>query len=491
MVVLTCAAAASAETVRLGASTPAVNRGHPYTLNVGGGVRSSVFDGLTQISQQGELQPALAVSWDMVTPRRWHFRLREGVAFSNGAPFNAETVVANMRYLASAEAQVFAAGQELRGLAAVRAIDSATVEFDLNQPDLIFPRRLSTISMVEPRAWQAYGEVQYAETPVGTGPFRVTSWGPGANRIVLESVEGSWRKSGAVTKIEMIVIPDSTSRFQALVSGSIDIAVNMDPDTLGPAAEAGLTTIIHPRPIVLAIALRTRGNEGSPLQDLRVRRALNYAVNKTRIVEGLLAETTGVASQEATVLVTGYNPSIAPFPYDPERARSLLRDAGYSDGLRLVFAVFSGQVSGDTLIFQQLSQDLRSVGIDVELRTFPFPEFSRRRAAGDWNGIDGFSTVWSSMNLFDALPNLERLACREPAWVFCMPDLDPLIAAASRAPDGAQRTAALQSMMTMVHDAVPSLLLVENADIVQVRQGIENYITRSDGILFDRMSFAR
>ena len=488
---LTAVSFAGADTIRLGASTPAVTRGHPYTTYIGGGVRSSVYDGLTQISQKGELQPALAVTWEMVTPTRWLFRLRDGVRFSNGVLFNADTVVANIRFLTSDQAQRFGAAQELSNLASARKIDSATVEFETQQPDLIFPRRLSTIMMVEPRAWEAYGEDRFANEPVGTGPFRVVSWGPGASQIVLDSFAGSWRKSEAVTRVEITVIPDATTRFQALVSGRIDLATNMDPDTIGPAEQAGLKILVHSRPIVLAIAFRTLNNPGSPLQDVRVRQALNYAVNKGRIVENLLRRTTQIASQEATATVTGYNPSIVPFAHDPQKAVSLLRDAGFSQGMRLVFAVFSGQVSGDALIFQQVSQDLRDVGVDVELRILPFSEFTRRIASGDWDGIDGFSTVWSSITLFDALPNLEKLTCRKPGWVFCAPDLAPSIDAARGAIDESQRIAILQNLAAKVHDLAPSLLLVENADIVQMRNDIENYTIRSDGMLFNRMSLAR
>ena len=480
-----------AEKIRLGATTPAVTRAHPYVLYVGGGVRSSVFDGLTQISLEGKLEPGLAVAWEMVMPTRWQFRLRDGVSFSNGAPFDADTVVTNIRYLMSDQGQQFAAARELRNVVSARKVDSATVEFETRKPDLIFARRLSTIMMVEPTAWESYGADRYASEPVGTGAFRVVSWGPGASQIMLEAFDGSWRKSEAVTSVEVTVIPDAAARFQALVSGRIDITTNMNPDTIDLAEQAGLKVFVHPRPIVLAIAFRTLNNQDSPLQDVRVREALNYAVNKEIMVETLFYRTTQAASQETNLSVTGYNPDLVPFDHNPQKAMSLLRSAGFPQGMRLVFAVFSGAVSGDTLIWQQMSQDLRDAGVDVELRILTFPEFSRRLASGDWDGFDGFSTVWSSINLFDALQTLERLTCRETAWVLCAPELAPAFDAARNASNESQRVAMLEDLAVKVRDLAPSLLLVENSDIVLMRKDIEGYTIRSNGMLFDRMSFAR
>lgn len=484
------AATGNAATVRLGASTPAVSRGHPFTANVGGGVKSSVYDGLTQISQDGELQPALAVAWKMMSPTKWRFQLRPGVVFQNGRPFDAETVVANVRYLKSAEARVFTAAQDLSIVAEVSFIDSLTVEFETVQPDPVFPRRFSFVSMVEPQAWARLGPDGYAEAPIGTGPYRVTAWGPGANHIVLDAFEESWRKAKSVTRIEMVVIPDATARFQALLSGSIDLAVNMDSDTIDASRQAGLKTVFHPRPLVLAIAFPNLRSDNSPLLDKRVRQALNHAVNKQTIVDQLLYGTMSIASQEATATVVGYNPRISPYSYDPDKSKELLRQAGYADGFSMTIAVFSGQVSADTLIFQRVSQDLAEIGVHVQLRVLPFPEFGRRRAAGDWSGIDGFSTVWSNLNLFDVMPNLERLTCRKMGAFFCAPDLTGRIDAARIELDEAKRTLMLQDIMTEVHDLAPSLLLVDNADIVEMRAGVGGYRSRNDGILFDQMELA-
>jgi peptide/nickel transport system substrate-binding protein len=484
------AATGHAETVRLGASTPTVTRGHPFTAYLGGGVKSSVYDGLTQISQAGELQPGLALTWKMMSPTRWRFQLRPGVTFQNGRPFDADTVVANVRYLKSAPAQVFTAAQDLSIVADVSLIDSMSVEFETIAPDPVFPRRLSFVSMVEPEAWARLGPDGYAEAPIGTGPYRVIAWGPAASHIVLEAFEGSWRKIKSVTRIEMVVIPDTTARFNALVSGSIDLAVALDPDMIDGARQAGLKALLRPRPIVLAIAFRNLGNDNSPLLDRRVRQALNHAVNKQTIVDQILYGTMGIASQAATATVVGYNAAISPYAYDPGKAKDLLREAGYADGFPMTIAVFAGQVPADTLIFQRVSQDLAAVGVKVQLRILPFPEFSRRRAARDWSGLDGFSTVWSNLNLFDVMPNLDRLTCRQTSDVFCAPDLAVRIDAARVELDEAKRTLLLQDLMTEVHDLAPSLLLIENADIVGTRAGVESYRSRNDGILFDQMVLA-
>lgn len=479
-----------ADTVRLGASTPASTLGHPFVQYIGGGVKSSVYDGLTQISAGDDIQPALATSWALVDATTWQFQLRQGVTFHNGRAFDADTVVQVFDYLQSDEAKALTAGRDMANVATVRALSPFVVEFVTRSPDPILDRRLSTVSMIDPDAWRELGPEAYALAPIGTGPYRLIEWGPATSNIILEAYKESWRQPRAVDRVEMVMIPDAVSRQQALLSGAIDLTINVDPDSRDAVEAAGIQTMARTGPMVLALALRTVDNAGSPLRDKRVRQALNYAVDKQTIATHLLSGLMQVASQEVTPSVVGYNPDIAPRVYDPARARALLQEAGLSDGFKLVVAVFSGQVPGDTLIFQQVSQNLNAIGVDVELRRLPFTEFTRRILSGQWDDIDVYSTVWSSIELRDAMTVIDRLACDYTPTVFCSTDMMPQIEAARQEMNKPARLERLQDILSALHDEAPSILLFEYADIVALRPRIKTFTSRSDGILFDQMEIA-
>lgn len=489
---LLAAMPAGAEPFSLAVSTPAQAKGDPFDIYTGGSIKSALFDGLTQVALTGEVSPALALSWRATGATTWEFTLRPDVTFSDGTPMTAATVVELLEFLRSAEAQRYWMAQQWDALAGARALDGLTVEITTREPDPLIPRRASLLRVVDMATWRKKGAVGFAEAPVATGPYRLVSWGPNATDIRLAAVPGAWRAPKAVSAVRMKVITDGTRRIQALLSNEVQLAVNLDPDGLGPLAEAGLATAIVPNPIVVAIALRNVDAAGSPLLDVRVRRALNYAVNKAVLSERILNGLMPIASQPVTPGTVGHNPDIAPYPYDPDRARALLAEAGYPDGFSIVIGVWTGQVPADALMFQQVAQDLADVGVRAELRAMPFPDFSRRLQVGDWPGIDAVSLNWTSRHMLDALPTLETYSCRRvPLSVFCDAEVDAAMEPARYEMNPAARAALLQRAMAAMVAAAPSIFLVDYADIVAMAPDVRGYVVRSDGILFENITFVR
>ncbi len=480
---------ARTEVLRLAVSTPALTKGDPFARYTGGSVKSALFDGLTQISLSGDVTPAIAVQWTALSDTEWVFRLRPGVQFHNGVPLTAASLVALFDYLRSPEAKKDWMAQLVANVKSARAIDALTLSIVTVAPDPLLPRRVSELNIVDIAAWRKAGAVAFSENPVGTGPYKIVSWGPNASNIQFAAVSTAWRQKNNVDTVEMKVLTDGTRRVQALLSGEIDVAVNLDPDGVELLKEAGMKTMVLPNPIVVGIGLKTVGAAQSPILDVRVRRALNYAVNKTAISQQILNGLMPVASQGATPGVTGYNPELAPYAFDPAKARALLSEAGYPNGFAMVMGVWTGQVPGDAQMFQQVAQDLAQVGVRVELRILPFPDFSRRLLSGSWQGIDAFSINWSSRSMFDALPTLEGYSCgRLPAPFFCDPDVDRAIASARYEMNPTLRQRKLQAAMATAVASAPSIFLVNYADVVAMRPNIKGYEVRSDGILFEKIS---
>ena len=486
-VVLFWSTSAFSENLRIAVSTPALAKGHPFDPYTGGSVVSALYDGLTQISLTGEAAPALALSWSAASDTEWVFKLRPRVLFHNGKPVTAKSVADVLNFVASPDASRFWVAQQLSTIKFASVIDESTISITTHQPDPLLPRRMSIIRIADLDEWKRSGETTYKDAPIGTGPYRLISWGPNATDIHLVAFDQSWRKGKDITSIEMKVIPDQTRSIQSLLSGELDLAVNLDPDSISGIEGGGLKVLTVPNPIVISIALRTIDANGSPLLDVRVRRALNHAVNKTVIADQVLQGLMQVASQGATPNTVGYDPKIAPYSYDPDKSRKMLAEAGYPDGFSMTIRVWIGQVPGDALIFQQVAQDLGRVGVRAELQVLSFPEFSRRLQAGDWQGIDAFSINWSSRIMNDALPALELHSCRRvPTPFFCDAEVDQAVDIARYEMDPLARNNKLQHAMAVA--AAPSIFLINYADIVAMRRDINGYEVRSDGILFEKMT---
>ena len=462
--------------------------GNPYSADDGSSTRLVLFDGLTALTRAGQLEPALAVSWRLTNPTTWQFELRPGVTFHNGAPLTADAVVAAIETI-RANPALFVS-RDVMTIAGARALDALRVEITTKSPDPILPNRLASIMIPEPAAFRALGIDGFTMAPVGTGPFQPKEWNRGTGRATLAAVPSSWRASPSVAAVEMTVLTDVTTRLQALLSDQADIAVNLEPDQLDILEAAGLSAHVLPAPHVLAIVLRNVGDGEHPLKDARVRRALNLAVNKQQMLDGVLGGHGAIASQITTEGIPGFDPSLTPYPYDPVEARRLLTEAGYGAGFAFTIGVFSGQVPGDTSMFQLTKQDLAAVGVDATLRSLSMADFMQRIGAGDWNGLNAVPTALSSARYGDASQAIEFLSCGAPGKAFCAPELTERISAATRELDPVQRAVLLQGVVKAFHDVAPVLLLTQYVSFTGTSKRVKTYATRANGVRFEKVEVA-
>lgn len=488
--VLLCAPAALAATLRVAVPATVPTFGAPFTRPGPAEIRFAVYDTLTREDSTGRLGPALALSWRMKDPTTWEFDLRPGVRFSNGVPFTARTVGDTIAILQADAAKVFDLAGEVAGIVAVVAEGDGRVRIRTRTPDLLLPRRLQLIRMVEPEAWKRLGAEAYSKAPIGTGPYRVADWGGTTGETILEAVPGSWREPAEMTRVKIRYAPDETARVQALLSGKVDLAFALSPDDIGTLESAGMTPLVFPAPMVMALTLRNRPDASPALSDRRVRQALNLAINRPALAHSIMADTMPPARTGFTRGTTGGDADLTPYGYDPDRARELLKEAGYATGLKLVAGVTIGQVANDTLIFQAVAADLRNVGVDLELRTLTFPDFIDRLTAAKWQGIDAFSMLWGAASYADAYRFLERHSCANPAAYFCEPAAMPRLAAVRAATDPSSRERALKDAVAAYHELAPAIWLLEYANILGAAGRLKNVTLAFEGIHFERMTFA-
>jgi peptide/nickel transport system substrate-binding protein len=458
---------ASAFDLRYGTKGLPVSYGNPYMANGSPAMFtwSAMFDGLTQMDEKGRPEPALALSWENVGPTQWRFRLRPGVTFSNGEPFTADAVVAAVAWLKTPEGARTVVGSEVRDVSAAVREDDLTVLITTSRPDAILPRRLTAMSIVAPRAWAVMGPEAFSHAPASTGSFRIDDWSGNSGRVVLDAFQGSWRAPKA-ERLVMVNMPDNPARVQALLSGQIDIAGNVGVDDIDVVEAAGGVITVAPAWSVQALAFRLEPRRDTPLNDVRVRRALNLAIDREALVQGLFRGRLRAASQPATPGTVGYNPDLPPYPYDPDRAKRLLAEAGHPNGLRLKFEVMVDRTPGDAAIFQTVADKLAEIGVTLELRQVTFPTWMAKYLGGSWDGdTDGFGLGWNSAPYNDAQRPMEIYSCLRPNPFYCNRDITDRLVAAGAEMDLDKRENMLRDLSRAYQDDAPALFLTETIDL--------------------------
>ncbi len=452
------AARAATSAVRIAVSGLPPGRGNPFT-SVGFPqiyAYLGVFDCLTEVGPQGEIAPALAESWKSESQRTWLFRLKPNLMFSNGEACDAAAVAWSLNFIASPAGKVFAAYRDAQIIEKAEAVDALTVRIKTGSADPIIPGKLAGLRIVPPKYFSDVGPAAFAAKPVGTGAFVATEWSE--NRIRLARNLKAWRAPVA-DNVELRALPDNASRLQALLSGAVDVALNLSPDDKSVLESAGFRTILTPRGAVLAIQFITERD--SPLRDKRVRQALNLAVDRNQIVQAILGGSTEIASQGAVKAAFGFDPTLSPLPYDPARAKQLLTEAGYPNGFRMPTSVTIGNSPNDTTVFQQVASDLAKVGVDMVVNGIPLSQFSRFLYEGDWGDAIAFSMHYGSVPAMDATVSLRMHSCLWPKPWICDAKVSDLIRKADATFDITQRRAVIQDIMKYLHDDPPGIMLHE------------------------------
>ncbi|PWR18261.1 ABC transporter substrate-binding protein [Zavarzinia compransoris] len=462
-------------------------RGNPFqTIGTPGlYLWSAVLDALTEIGPGGAPVPALALSWQQVEPTRWRFHLRPGIAFANGETFDAAAVVHTIDILRDDRHRHTQAGALVRTVTSAAATDPLTVEITTKSPNAALPAELAGVFIVPPRAWAEIGEEAFAGAALGTGPFRFDHSEP--SRIELVANPASWRKP-RLERITFLELPEEAARVSALLSGAIDLAIQVSAETRDQLLAGGAGVVSWPAPLVITFGLSTEA-PGSPFRDRRVRQAVNYAVDKQAIVEQILGGETTAASQPASPVAIGFDPTIEPYPYDPDKAKALLAEAGYPDGFPAVIDIAVNAIPGDAVIYGAAAQDLARIGIQVELRALPVAAWVKKFAGGDFSGPI-FGLGLSSLPRSDAMNALRAITCgRAPLPVFtCIPEIEPLIAAVDAEPDPERRVALMRQVMRRTHDEATSLFLVNSVDFAGVAARVKDFAPGSRFIHWEKIS---
>ncbi|MDQ1033674.1 peptide/nickel transport system substrate-binding protein [Streptomyces sp. V3I8] len=323
-------------------------------------VRSNITEPLVERDPaSGELHPLLATAWKQTGPRTWSFDTRDGVTFQNGEPFTAEDAAfsidraVNSDLACNVEGYVFG-DDDLE----VEAVGDDRLTVTTAEPDPILPLRLSFVEIV-PRTTDTEAKVR---VPVGTGPYAVRSWQAGA-AIDLNRYDDYWGKAPDFPRARYVWRSDASVRAAMIDKDEAEIAVALDP----MEAEKD-TTVAYPNNETTA--LRLDGRE-APLDDLRVRRAIDLAVDRQGIVDALLGGLAEPAGQLVPPGVVGHSEEIEPTRQDVAKARALVAQAkadGVPTGRTITLVARNGMFAGVSETAEALQYQMERIGLNVRVR---------------------------------------------------------------------------------------------------------------------------
>jgi peptide/nickel transport system substrate-binding protein len=344
----------------------------------------NMYNNLVRFNSEMELVPDLAESWSVSEDNlTWTFKLRQGVKFHDGTPFNAESVKVSFERVLNPDT-----GSPRRSVMEiidkVEVVDESTVNITTKTPCGSLLQQLAhpVAAIISPTALDTYGE-EYSSHPVGTGPFKFVEWKIG-EELVLERNEDYFDNPPQVAKVYFRVVPEDATRSLLLESGSADIAMRL-PVTEVERLEGNAEISISESDTVMTMYVALNNNKGA-LKDARVRQALNYAVDKSVIVNDILGGLATVADAPISPYTWGYA-SIGTYPYDVEKAKQLLDEAGYANGLELELWTPVGRYLMDTQVSENLQAQWAEAGINVKIRQWEFQALMSEVKKGEFDMV--------------------------------------------------------------------------------------------------------
>ncbi|MFN2244852.1 MAG: ABC transporter substrate-binding protein, partial [Anaerolineae bacterium] len=443
----------------------------PFFVNQAAGwsVVHALFDHLVERDFDGNIVPGLALSWTIVDTATLEFVLREGVTFHNGEPFTADSVKFSVeRMLAEEEAPNQG---KFTAIDAVEVVDDYTVRLLLNRPDgTLFDSLTSRLAMLPPQYFEEVGAEGFAAAPVGTGPFSFVEWVPDDHVTLVANEnywDGSYKGKPMVDTVVFRPIPEAATRAAELEAGGVDIIQDVLPDQMDDLEEVGLV-VIPDEAFQLQYIFFITDDETLPTYDVKVRQALNYAVDVDAIIENLLG---GLGSRIASPIgpgYLGYNPDVEPYPYDPQMAKDLLAEAGYADGFETTIDATATE-KGD--LIEAVIGYLADVGVTATLQEFELGQFNQ-------NWMDHTqSMLWAARWGNTPDPQSIELFASCNGWItrYCNEDVTMHLEAARDTLDQDERAEHYAAASQLMHDDPLAIYMNTAAQIYGLSSGVENF----------------
>jgi peptide/nickel transport system substrate-binding protein len=452
-----------------------------------------IFEPLADVDfNTGDVVPRLAVSWETITDTQWRLKLREDVTFHNGETFNAETVVYNCERLkdetVNAQKWFFVIDGNLDYC---EVVDEYTVDIFTTMPTAVFLDQLR-YWMIVPNGYADIPLEDLALNPIGSGPYRFVEWVKG-DHLTLARYDNYYGGPVSFEGVKFRFVPDASTRVAELLAGNADVITKVPPDQAIVIESSGkglLRGVNSFQNVFVQFDVSVQG-----LDDVRVRQAMNYGTNResilTSIYEGKGKLLAGVANS------FWENTDLEPYPYDPEKAKALLAEAGWMDAdgdgivekdgqpMSLVMTYSpSGEVILGELLAQALKADLKAIGVDVVLEPVEITVFNTRLREGSLGPL-AIETLGGFANAVGELRWVAPSGCRSPRceeirWQ--SEEFEQIYLELKGVIDRNDRKSLVDKAQALAYEGAPWIFLFKQYNQVAVSPRLANWEERADGL---------
>ena len=462
--------------IDLSGEPPTLDPALIYEVN-GWSVVHSIYDALVQYGPDGTLEPLLAESLTWLDPLTYEIKLRQGVLFHNGEPFDARSVAFSVAHLVDPETKSQVAGN-FAVIETVEEVDPATVRFKLSQPAPWLPAQMAAWLLMLPPDYAADPANDFANNPIGTGPYRFVGWERGS-QIKLEAVAeadsgyfgGPIKGEPIADRVAFRFVPEASTRVADLLAGTAQLVRGVPVDQLEAVRGAEAQVVVQP---ISGSAWVRVPSDVAPFDDARVRLALDHAVDVDAIVQALLA---GEGTRLPNFFVEGglgYDSNLAPHAYDPDLARSLLSEAGYPDGFDTTLAYTTVERED---VVQAVAGMLTEVGVRVELQPVETATFN-----ATWQDPATAPLRFATWRpLFDPYTLLSLIVSNQGFLSrYDSPNAQPLIDAGATEADPEKRAAIYRELGRVLHDEPAAIYLFSLTSFYGLAADVPAWTTRPD-----------
>jgi len=486
-------------TIAIGGSITSID---PHFFNAGPNnmLCSHIYESLTVRTPDTAIQPLLATEWRLLNETLWELKLRQGVQWHDGRPFTADDVLFTFQRAPNVPGSPGGFGSFLRTFSRVEAPDPHTVHVHTSRPTPSFPQDISAFFIVSRHVGQGATTEDYnsGRAAIGTGPYRFASHRAG-DRTELTRSDNYWGAPEPWARVSYRFIANDSARSAALLAGDVDVIDQISlTDVPRMRREARVTVAEKPSTrycFIMPDYSRTgevpgvTDNAGRPLPanpflDVRVRRALNHAINRQALVQAAMDGMAVPSAQWLARGIMGHDPSLQPPAFDPDLSRRLLTEAGFPQGFRVVLGTPSDRWPNDSRMAQAVAQMWTRIGVQTSVDAVPFTAWVARSARQDF-GITQMS--WGSIESLNFPANmLQTFSTQARTGVsnqrrFSDPELDAKIDRASTIMDDRAREQATFEIARWTADRAVHFPLLHLISFWGLRRGL-----RMDGRMDER-----
>jgi ABC-type transport system substrate-binding protein len=458
---------------------------HPFqgTRSVNKNVFSIQYECLAAFDEFGNLKPSLATSWEVSKDGlEYTFRLRKGVKFHNGKDMSQEDVRWSIDFARDAKNGAFGRAY-LLSVTSLQAIDSHTIKIVLGEPYVPFISTLSTIQAfpVVPKDSLKGGREMMTATPPGTGPFHLVDWKPN-QQILFQKFPQYWQKGWPyLDEVIFRPIEDDTVRFTALRTGDFDIAERIPYDQVDRIRKGEIKGLGIEEANAAGYRSVIFNTEKPPTNSVKVRQAIAYTLDKQKLIEGI-SWGFGIVASQKMLKGSEWFTSIQERTRDLEKAKALLREAGYPNGLK-----FQAQVEKRTEGEMQMVQSqLKEIGIDLDLEFMDFAKHQQNLQTGNFlltsqGGSTNFDPDLTYYKYFHTEQGEKKVNNYSR---YSNPKLDTLLDEGRKEVNKAKRLKIYQEVLRILHEEIPQLPVGFTPYIFVFRGHVKDFQVDPSGFFF-------